>query len=93
VRSARLLPFIISRKTTNVFVSVELRRRIDLMTSRTKLRLPEKGSHYRTFVARNVCQNLFVGEITKERSPIFFSKQRRSANGEAARAVQPCSCN
>jgi len=71
-----------------MLITIELSRRIDLVTGRAKFRLAQKRTHNRALVSGNVRENLLVSEVTEDGSAIFFCQQRGTANCKAAGAIQ-----
>src|SRR5574341_459322 len=87
VRRARLLPFVVSRKTSDVLVAVERWRRVDLVAGGAEFRRSQQRAHHRAFVGGNVGQNLLVGEVAVNRRPVFAGEQRGAADSEASCAI------
>ena len=92
-RRARLLPFIVSGKSANMLIPIELSRRIDLVTGRAEFRLAQQWPHHRALVSGNIRENLLVGEVTEDRSAVLFCQQGGPANRKAAGAFQPRGCD
>src|SRR5262249_20801726 len=87
-RRARLLPFVVSGKAPDVFVAVECRRSVNLVTGSAEFRRSQQRPHHGAFVSWDICQNLLIGKIAVDRRTVFARKQSRTADRETACAVE-----
>src|SRR5262249_42638478 len=71
-----------------MFVAIEFRRSIDLVTHGAEFGLSQQWAHDGALVTGNIRENLFVGKVPEDGRAIFFGKQRRLANRETSSAVQ-----
>src|SRR5262249_39664353 len=92
-RCLRLLPFVVSCKSTKALIAVEVRWVDGGVTGGAELGRPEQRPHHSSLVSCDVGHDLVVADITVDRSAIRLGQQSGAANSIAARAVWPGFCD